>query len=209
MSHVVLLGDSIFDNWPYVAENQAVIDHLRALLPEGWSATLAAVDGDKSADVESQFEKIPADATHLIVSVGGNDALGVSGSILNGVFASFADHMVELFEIREKFEANYIAMLDGVLAFNRPVAVCTIYDAVPGLRPALHAGLSLFNDVIVKTATRKRFSLIDLRHVCPEPGDYSAASPIEPSEQGGRKIARAIVRYLLPDPTEPPCRIIR
>ena len=209
MSHIVLLGDSIFDNGSYVAENQAVIDHLRALLPEGWSATLAAVDGDKAAEVGLRLGKVPADATHLIVSVGGNDALGVSGSILDGVAASFAVHMAQLFEIREKFEAHYVAMLDGVLAFNRPVAVCTIYDAVPGLSPALNAGLSLFNDVIVKTATRKRVNLIDLRHVCPEARDYAAVSPIEPSEQGGKKIARAIVRYLLPDPTEPPCRIIR
>lgn len=209
MSHVVLLGDSIFDNWPYVAEDQAVIDHLRGLLPEGWSATLAAVDGDKSADVVLKLEKIPADATHLIVSVGGNDALGYSGQILQGQAGSFADHMVELFEIRERFESDYIEMLDGVLAFNRPVAVCTIYDAVPGLRPALDAGLSLFNDIIVKTATRKRLDLIDLRHVCPEPGDYSAKSPIEPSEQGGRKIARAILRYLLPDPADQAGRMVR
>jgi hypothetical protein len=29
MDHLVLVGDSIFDNAPYVAEGCAVVDHLR------------------------------------------------------------------------------------------------------------------------------------------------------------------------------------
>ena len=37
--------------------------------------TLLAVDGDTARDVDAQRQRLPADATHLIVSVGGNDAL--------------------------------------------------------------------------------------------------------------------------------------
>ena len=36
--------------------------------------------------------------------------------------------------------------------------------------------------------------VIDLRRVCSEASDYSELSPIEPSGQGGLKIARTIVR---------------
>ena len=43
MGHVVLLGDSIFDNALYVPGGPAVIDQLRRELPAGWSATLLAV----------------------------------------------------------------------------------------------------------------------------------------------------------------------
>jgi hypothetical protein len=43
--HVVLLGDSIFDNAAYTGREPDVITHLRRLLPNGWQATLCAVDG--------------------------------------------------------------------------------------------------------------------------------------------------------------------
>ena len=75
MSHAVLLGDSIFDNAAYVRGGPAVIDQFRAVLPGGWRATLLAVDGDITEMVPVRLRELPADATHLVVSVGGNDAL--------------------------------------------------------------------------------------------------------------------------------------
>ena len=47
---------------------------------------------------------------------------------------------------------------------------------------------------IIRAAFESSVPLIDLRLVCSEPGDY--ANPIEPSVQGGAKIARAIERVL-------------
>ena len=44
-AHVVLLGDSIFDNGDYVKPKPAVIEQLKKALPKGWKTTLAAVDG--------------------------------------------------------------------------------------------------------------------------------------------------------------------
>lgn len=35
MTHIVLLGDSVFDNGPYVASGQEVIEMLRRRLPWG------------------------------------------------------------------------------------------------------------------------------------------------------------------------------
>ena len=46
------------------------------------------------------------------------------------------------------------------------------------------------NDCITRAAFARGLSLIDLRLICNEDGDY--ANPIEPSVQGGAKIARAI-----------------
>ena len=78
VSHVTLLGDSIFDNSRYVPGGSPVVDQLHRL-PRGWRATLLAVDGAVAADVPSQLARLPADATHLVVSAGGNDALGAGG----------------------------------------------------------------------------------------------------------------------------------
>jgi hypothetical protein len=53
------------------------------------------------------------------------------------------------------------------------------------------AGLTIFNDVILRVATELGLMVIDLRAVCCSPADY--ANPIEPSVIGGAKIARALV----------------
>ena len=59
MPHIVLLGDSIFDNAAYVGENPDVIKQLRAKLPENWNASLNAIDGNKVDDIHAQLEKLP------------------------------------------------------------------------------------------------------------------------------------------------------
>ena len=75
MVHIALLGDSIFDNSSYTGGEPDVVTHLRALLPTGARATLLAVDGSITQSLTEQVRRVPADATHLVVSIGGNDAL--------------------------------------------------------------------------------------------------------------------------------------
>ncbi len=194
MGHVVLLGDSIFDNASYVPGEPSVIEHLRRGLPNGWHATLLAVDGSVASDVAEQLADVPADATHLVVSAGGNNALGYSSTILREPADSFGEVLTRLGEIREEFRREYRAMLRGVLECGKPTVVCTIYDAIPGLDPAERTGLCLFNDVILREAFPLGVPVIDLRRICAEPIDYARSSPIEPSAVGGGKIARAVIR---------------
>lgn len=194
MNHVILLGDSIFDNAHYVPGGPSVIEHLRRCLPGAWRATLLARDGAVTAAVSRQIEQLPPDATHLVVSVGGNDALGHSSLILHEPAESFAEVLSRLAEIQEQFRQDYRAMLERVLDHRKPTAVCTVYDAIPGLGPAERAGLCLFNDVILREAIRTGVPVIDLRLICNDRDDYSRSSPIEPSVVGGGKIARAASR---------------
>ena len=195
MSHVVLLGDSIFDNAAYVPDRPPVIEQVRRGLPLGWKATLVAFDGGTVEDVAIQLPRIPADATHLVLSVGGNDALGAIW-LLNESAGTVRDALQLLAGALGEFAAAYSGMLRTVLALKKPLCVCTIYDAVPGLGGAERAALSGFNDVITKAAVTAGIPLIDLRAVCTEAGDYSLVSPIEPSVVGGAKIADAICRML-------------
>jgi hypothetical protein len=195
MAHVVLLGDSIFDNAAYVSGAPAVIDQVRGGLPPGWSATLLARDGDVVHDVEEQVRKLPAQATHFVISVGGNDALAASG-LLHAPVRSVGDGLAQLAAVIDRFRAGYHGMLVDVRSYGKPVTVCTIYDAVPGLHRAAQLGVAVFNDVILREAVLAGVPVLDLRLICPEPGDYSALSPIEPSEQGGAKIAAAILRVV-------------
>lgn len=193
MSHLALLGDSIFDNARYVPGGPSVIDHVRSHLPEPWRASLLAIDGDVVRGVASQLARLPADVSHLFISVGGNDALGHSG-ILADARRPAADGFARLAAIQEQFAAGYREMLRTAIALRKPVAVCTIYDAVPGLPREAVLALSIFNDAILRAAFDAGLPVIDLRRICDEGRDYSAMSPIEPSAIGGLKIAHAIIR---------------
>ena len=69
MKHVVLLGDSIFDNAACTAGRPDVVTHLRRLLARSASrATLCAVDGNTASALERQLGHVPADASHLVVA---------------------------------------------------------------------------------------------------------------------------------------------
>jgi hypothetical protein len=196
MPHVVLLGDSIFDNASYVPGHPPVIDQLRRELPSGWQATLLAVDGHVTTDVQRQLARLPADATHMAVSVGGNDALRASG-ILGQPVTTIAEAMSALADIQAGFRREYQSMLETVLSRRLPTVVCTIYDAIPGLEAAAVAALSLFNDAILREAINERVPVLDLRLVCSAASDYSPLSPIEPSHLGGRKIAVGLARVFV------------
>jgi len=190
--HVVLLGDSIFDNKKYVGSKPAVIDQLRAALPNGWKASLLAVDGSVTRDVAGQTARIPSDATHLVVSVGGNDALG-EARILSKRVSMSTEVFLELARIRDEFEKQYDKMLASVLAHNKPTVLCTVYD--PNFSQALQqrvskAGLTVFNDCITRAVGRRSIPLLDLRLLFTDREDY--ANPIEPSPVGGAKIVRQI-----------------
>lgn len=195
MGHIVLLGDSIFDNARYVPGGEPVIEQLRGRLPGGWKATLLARDGGIVEDVAGQLSDLPEDATHLVVSAGGNNALE-RAHILRGPAAPAAELFHELAVIQHQFRTEFRAMLRDVLARQRPTLICTVYDAVPGLEQEAVTALSIFNDVIVHEAAAAGLPILDLRLVCNEPRDYSGVSPIEPSERGGAKIVRGIVRTL-------------
>jgi hypothetical protein len=203
MNHVVLLGDSILDNARYVPGGPSVIEYLNKVLPGGWRATLLARDGAGTAEVGRQLDRVPADATHLILSLGGNDALDHSGLLLHEPAGSFAEVLNRLADIHEQFRQDYRAVLERVLSHRKLTAVCTIYDAIPGLDRVEATGLCLFNDVILREAFLARLRVIDLRLICTDAADYSRSSPIEPSVAGGGKIARAIRQVVTGDSIDP------
>lgn len=195
MGHVVLLRDSIFDNALYVPDRPAVIDQLRQSLPRGWQASLLAVDGHITEDVARQLRHLPPDATHLVVSAGGNDALGQIG-ILSEAARTVSEALEILQGVRERFRDSYRAMMRVLAAREKPTTVCTVYDAIPGLDPAACAALAGFNEVILREAFAAGLPVIDLRLVCDQPSDYSHVSSIEPSALGGEKMARVIAEII-------------
>jgi GDSL-like Lipase/Acylhydrolase family len=196
MPHVILLGDSIFDNAAYTSGGPEVVSQVRGLLPSGWGATLLAVDGATSDDVTDQMRDLPDDATHLVLSAGGNDALG-HASILDLPASSTAQAVGFLADVAADFESKYRAAVAACLRPRLPLTVCTIYNGCfpdPAYQRLASVALMVFNDAILRVAIEHRLAVIDLRLICSDPQDY--ANPIEPSSVGGAKIAQAIVGLL-------------
>lgn len=196
MPNVILLGDSIFDNASYVPPGEPdVVRQLRAILPAGWDATLLAVDGNYAADVPTQLRKLPRDATHLVLSAGGNDALGNTG-IFDHPARTGMDIFRLMAKVQREFRDTYGAVLDRLVGLRLPLVVCTIHegDLDPTISQPAAAALAVFNDAIIRAAAERGIPVIDLRAVCNQPDCY--ANPIEPSAVGGARIAATIAAVL-------------
>ena len=194
--HLVLLGDSVFDNQSYVAPGQSTTDAIRRRMVPESHVTLLAQDGSTIDEVGRQLLHLPPDATHLIVSTGGNDALSDAG-ILTEPAGTVAEALWRLGQVVERFEKRYLQMLRKVRKRKLPSIVCTIYNANftdPHLQLITTTALTAFNDAIIRAAWAAPMPIIDLRAVCDEPEDYT--NQIEPSTRGSDKIADAILATL-------------
>jgi lysophospholipase L1-like esterase len=197
MPHLVLMGDSVFDNAAYVRGGPDVVRQARDRLgPDGWRATLVAVDGAVTEGVRRQIARIPPDATHLVVSAGGNDALGSVDVLYRGA-RTVGAALAMLGDVVAPFEARYRTMLGEVLARGLPAAVCTVYNPVfpdPEERRYAALGLAVFNDAILRVALAAGVPILELRSICASDEDF--ANPIEPSVIGGEKMVSAIATML-------------
>ncbi|SVA69886.1 uncharacterized protein METZ01_LOCUS122740 [marine metagenome] len=208
MKHIILAGDSIFDNGSYVHGDPDVTQQVKNVLDPIDKVTLLAIDGDITIGVASQLKQLPDDATHLFVSVGGNDALHVLHTLQNQV-NSIGEGFLEFHSIKNDFERKYTAMLNSALSFELPTTLCTIYkpcfnhselDRVSDylgygisneiLQKVATTALPIFNDIIFQEAVKAGTPLIDLRLIFDNAADY--ANPIEPSAIGGMKMAKII-----------------
>ena len=204
--YLVLLGDSIFANAAYVGREPDVIGHLRSLLPPGWKATLCAVDGAMTSTLAAQLQRVPEDASRMVVAIGGNDALA-NFDLLSMKVSSSAETLTAFASRVAAFEDSYRAAIAHVMERRLPTTLCTIYNGALAKDEARIARIALmpFNDVVLRTAFEHSLDVIDLRAVCNEACDY--ANPIEPSGEGGRKIANAIAGAMSLGRSRSPSRV--
>ena len=111
----------------YTAGGPDVVSQLRKLFRSDWTATLLAVDGHRTEDVNSQLARLPRGATHLVLSVGGNDALS-HGDLLTRPARSAAEVLTLLANAAGDFEEQYRRLIARLLQTGLPLTVCTIYN---------------------------------------------------------------------------------
>lgn len=119
-------------------------------------------------------------ASHLVLSVGGNDALMSSG-ILHMPASSTSQALALFANTSRDFERRYRRVLHSCRQMSLPLTICTIYNGCfpdPDYQRLITTALTFFNDVILKVGIEFGLTIIDLRFVCSSPADY--ANPIEP-----------------------------
>ena len=105
--HVVLLGDSIIDNKAYVEQDEPdVATQLSALLGDEHKVTSCAIDGSMTSDIATQLDNVPSDATHIVISMGGNDLINVI-SYAEYPVDSTMEAMIVLSNLSYEFRQNY------------------------------------------------------------------------------------------------------
>ena len=209
MKHIILAGDSVFDNRTYVRVGEPdVKDQLADLLDNGDMATLIAVDGDINNNVSNQLDNIPNDATHLFISVGGNDALMHIDAFIEPV-TTIGEALDSFNERVQEFQRDYIKMLTNVVKYGLKTTLCTIYNPffdhnemerinhmfplnvnLNKLQRRCDTALPLFNNIMYQEAFNFGIPVMDLRLIFSDREDY--ANPIEPSVVGGMKMAKII-----------------
>jgi lysophospholipase L1-like esterase len=193
-AHAALLGDSIFDSRPYLHGQPDMAARLAKAA--GCRATLLAVSGSRLADVPRQLARLPSDATHIVVSAGGNDLLDLGRQLRSG-----AGDLVQRFgraaALLQDFNGRYAQMCRAVAERELIASLCTIYEPPvddPVLRRLGAAALQMVNTAIETEARGCGLAVIDLRATCREPADFF--DPIHPSAHGADKIAAVLARWM-------------
>ncbi len=196
-NHIVLLGDSVFDNKAYVGQSGKPVEvYLGQFSGRGYRITSLAEDGARIEDVYRQAEAVPKDAAGLFLSAGGNN-ITRHISYLQQPAESVAEVLLTFYSMVDEFAAGYNRLIEHLSSLGIPLTVCTIYNcAFPSVegQKCVETALALFDDAIIQSAYRFSLPYIDLRMVCRDETDY--VNEIEPSDSGGKKIAEALLREI-------------
>ena len=173
-----------------------MLGHLSKIAPD-WNFDQRAVDGDTTHDVLAAQLGRPFDGP-VVLSIGGNDLLQRIDILTSEELVSPVELLEELYREAAAFHDRYQAILAQITS---PSLIFTIYNPVfakdPVLAPlqeAAEMAIAIFNDIIQRSTQNAGFDLLELRDLFTEADDY--ANPIEPSDQGGRKLAEAIVSWV-------------
>jgi hypothetical protein len=225
--NILLLGDSIIDNRSYVLEGELdVTTHLKKLYSDQPDIIITnnAVDGYTMYNIEYNHLDTPEveEASHIIVSIGGNDLLHnisflQTTSELSKVMGKDARigkwGVKELnpsrnkvfeetyYEIIKPFTKQYETIVANLSSQRANLLLCTVYegdlvdsDEFSDVNNSSKTMVSLFNDIVYRTANKYGTDVLELREIFVSPEDY--ANPIEPSHIGGGKLAKAIQKWV-------------
>jgi len=182
-----------------------------------------AVDGHTMKDLlDTQLsDEGLNEATNIVVSIGGNDLLGKLSFLLDLEIVEVPHHRMMLrtatpsipipkrnlhfhqtyFQIIKPMKQEYESIVANLSNYRAKLLLCTVYegdlvdsDEFNQVVYSSKTMLSIFNDIVYRTAKKYNADVLELRDIFVSPEDY--ANPIEPSHIGGGKLAKAIKNWV-------------
>lgn len=171
--HVVLLGDSMVNNQNYVFENESVEYYLKQEYP---FLNNLATDGAKMNDLNTQLHKLkslntPKDSS-IIISIGGNDLL--DNQNVQKVFKKYKQLLSDV--LREYPDIH--------------IYVLNIYYP-PCCRFKRYYNIITQWNNLLNSLKSSNITIIPISEMLTEKDDF--IFEIEPSKEGGKKIANKII----------------
>ena len=197
--HLVLLGDALqnIDLGKGQAES--------ALVPRPRNPWKLTVLQPPEVLRPSRVRAIPAEVTHIVICVDGGWAIETSG-LLQGSARTIREALDGLASAADEFEKVFVRLIAAATEAGVPTIVCTLVPARyvdPVQERAAATALAIFNDRLLRRAVAARLSVVELRLVCDEDGDFASETLL--SHAGVRKVAN-VARSALYDISRNPER---
>lgn len=194
VSHLVVLGDAIAELMSLREQGPNRVESL--LLPQQttpWKLTMLTVEEIGAAGALFQ---LPADASHVMISVEGNRAIADSG-LLENQPETFLDALVMLSVAADEYERQVESLIQVAKASRLPSVATNMYPPNyedPMRQRAAMTALAVFNDRLVRRVFAARLPLVDLSLVCTDEEDY--ADELRLSKRGLRKASNVVMSAL-------------
>ena len=98
-------------------------------------------------------------------------------------------------------QQEYESVVANLSNYRAKLLLCTVYegdlvdsDEFSDVIYSSKTMLSIFNDLVYRTAQKYNAEVLELRDIFVSPEDY--ANPIEPSHKGGKKLASGIIEWV-------------
>ena len=183
VSHIVLLGDSIFQNKNYVPKSKSV----EFLLKEKISipSLVLAQDNAVIYDLPNQYNSMPIDlnenTTNLYISIGGNDLLNL--------YEHETTNNRELFNMVWELYKKTILVIISNTQCN--VILTDIYFITdPNFNRYIHM-IKKWNSNIYLFAKQHKLKVFKISDILTKPSDFT--NSIEPSVIGGNKMVNSFI----------------
>jgi hypothetical protein len=197
--HLVLLGDALqnIDLGKGQAES--------SLVPRPRNPWKLTVLQPPEVLRQGRARVIPAGVTHIGICVDGAWAIATSG-LLQGGARTIREALDVLASAADEFEGMFARLIAAATEAAVPTIVCTLVPArymEPSQERVAAAALAIFNDRILRRTIAAQLSIVELRLICDEEGDYASETLL--SHAGVRKVAN-VARSALYDISRNPGR---
>ena len=209
---IALLGDSVFDNETYVKSREKAVESVVRTL--GYDCKLYAVDGAVISDVYSQIDKVKTELKSndiIILSIGGNNALGTLSLVYNNIHLSVDKLLLLLNDFLLEFEEELDSLYSHMSGTFRKLPICTTNIYYPcfdfqdrnlffhslkerGHHQKILKLVDSLNAIIQRKAKEYSFRLVDINSAFHSKIFY--ANEIEPSFEGSKLLANLIENIL-------------